>query len=113
MQIIPKYKLFRVRHYKKNFDASQKIWIWTHFDTFNRYKLFNLEDFENKDVYFEIYTNLTKRVMVTFDRITWKNQILNFQRKGEPFTIRFYRPMNIVDSCIALQNGFNEIWKSL
>ncbi len=110
MQVLPKYELFLIRHYKNNHNLGQER--FTYFDILNKGQLDNLE---NKDIFFEIYSdnkNSTNKVLSTFDRMTWSNQVLNFDMKGESFTARFYRPTNIVD-CTILENGFNEIWKSL
>lgn len=124
MEIIPKYEVFLIRHYKKNSDISARK--YTHFDSLNKgqqnfpqNKVFNfISDFENKDVFFEICNeddiNSTNKITSTFDRITWATYFTEFQEKGEPFVVRFFRPTNIdIDTRIFLNDGFNEIWKGL
>jgi len=121
MEIVPKYEVFLIRHYKKNSDISGRK--YTHFDILNKgqqnypqNKLFNfISDFENKGVFFEIYnedeTPTSDRV--SFDRITWATYLMDFQEKGRPFIVRFFRPTKIIGSSTILNDGFNKIWKNL
>lgn len=121
MKVIPKYEIFLVRYYyKKDYPRPR----FHHFDTLNKgqqdfpqNKLFDFLSFEGKDVFFEIYsgnyTYSTTRIFTTFNRTSWYKNLTDFQEKGEPFTVRFFRPTNIIDSHTILNDGFNEIWKSL
>lgn len=121
MKVIPKYEIFLIRnYYKKDFPRPR----FHHFDTLNKgqpdfpqNKLFDFLSFEGKDVFFEIYSgsyiDSTTRIFTTFNRASWYKNLTDFQKKGEPFTVRFFRPTNIIDSCTILSDGFNEIWKSL
>lgn len=119
MKVIPKYEIFLVRYYyKKNLPKPR----FHHFDILNKgqldypqNKFFDFLSFEDKDVFFEIYSgdyiHSTTRILATFDRTSWYKNLTNFQEKGEPFTVRFFRPTNINDSYTLLNDGFNEIWK--
>ena len=51
--------------------------------------------------------------MAAFDRINWQRQLTKFQEIGKPFYVRFYRPINFVDTDTdsILNDGFNEIWR--
>ena len=121
MKVIPKYEIFLVRYYyKKNYPKTR----FHHFDILNKgqvdfpqNKFFDFLSFENKDVFFEIYsgdyTYSTTKIFTTFDRVSWYKHLTNFQENEESFTVRFFRPTNVIDSCTILNDGFNEIWKSL
>lgn len=121
MKVIPKYEIFLVRNYYKNDYPRPRF---HHFDTLNKgqpdfpqNKFFNFLSFEDKDVFFEIYSgsyiDSTNRILSTFNRESWHKNLINFQEKEESFTVRFFRPTNIIDSNTILNNGFNEIWKLL
>ena len=50
--------------------------------------------------------------MASFDRITWQKHLTKFQEIGKTFYVRFYRPLNIVDTDTILNDDFNEIWRN-
>ena len=116
MKIIPEYKIFLIRRYYKKNPKQERFNYLDLFDScqpdFPQNKIFN---FLYKDIFFEIYNGEYKssanKVIHKFDRINLALQMMAFEEKEEPFTIRFLRPTNIVDADKIL-NNFNQIWRN-